>query len=312
MKISALSSGGAPGADIAPPTSPRLAEGSVRSSNMPTIKMRTNASTNRHDIPQAVEEEVTQEEISTKPDDSGQTQAAVESTQPLSPQLADLAKQRRALQVKERELKEREAKLTQEPVKAQANTDEFVAKADLLSNPLKIFDLGLTYDQLTEAILADQNGNKTDPKALKEEILKSVKEDVEKRFVSQAEIQEEAALNQIADDMEALSKQGDTYEMFGERNGLQRALSKVYNHYKKTGQVLDIKPVMDEVENENVEYAVKQAKYKKVMSRIAPEPVQQPQSQGKQMKTLTNRDGAPTILDKRARAIAAMQGTLRK
>lgn len=261
------------------------------------ITMKTNASPLVYE-PEAVEV-APEVPDSTKLDAGGQTNAAVESTQPLSPQFAALAKQRRALQVKERELAEREAKVVQPP------QGDYISKADLLANPLKIFESGLTYDQLTEAILSSQNGNSTDLNAIKDDLLKTLDERVEKRFVSQQEVQEEAALSAIADDMEALAKEGDTYELFRERNGLQRGLNKIYSHFKRTGQVLDIADVMNQVENELLDHYVKLAGHKKVLSKIAPPPVQQPQLQGKQMKTLTNRDGASIPLDRKARAMAA-------
>jgi hypothetical protein len=279
-----------------------------RARDVRKIVMKTNYSTNRDDalvVPEAPVE-VAPEAPSTTTDVGGQPNVAAESTQYITPERAAIAKQRRALQVKERELAEREAKIAQPP------EGEFISKADLLANPLKIFDAGLTYDQLTEAILANQSGVTPEVKALRDE-LEALKKGVDERFVTQEQIQEESALNQIADDMESLAKSSDQYEMFLGRNGLQRALNKVYSHYKKTGQVLDNKAVMDQVENELLDEAIKLAKFKKVMSKLAPEPVQaQPQSQGKQMKTLTSRDGASIPLDRRSRAIAAMRGTLRK
>lgn len=279
-----------------------------RAQNVRKITMRTNRSPDHQEA--VVEEAVTAPETgnSTISDESGQTTAAAESTQYLSPERAAIAKQRRALQVKERELAEREAKLTSTP----ENLGDYLAKSDLLANPLKIFESGLTYDQLTEAILQNQSGVTPEIKALKEE-LKAIKDGVDKRFVSQAEAQEESALNRIADEMDSLSKDGDDYELFRERKGLERALNKVYSHYKKTGQVLDTKEVMNQVETQLLDEAVKFASINKVRSKIAPDPVQTtPQSQGRQMKTLTNRDGASIPLDRRTRAIAAMNGTLRK
>lgn len=264
----------------------------TRASNVHKIKMRTNYSTDRDEV-LAPEPEVE----STISDQSGQTQAAVESTQPLSPQFAALAKQRRALQVKERELAEREAKATKAP------EGEFVAKADLLANPLKIFDLGLTYDQLTKALLSNGSGNTLDIKALKDELRK----DMDDRLSSQAQTQEEAALNSIADEIESFSKEGEAYELIRERKALPAVLNHIYTHFKKTGQVLDTKSVMDNIENRLLDQQLKYLNIGKVKSKFAPEPqVQAPQSQGNQMKTLTNRDGASIPLSRRARAIAAM------
>ncbi len=276
------------------------------------IKMKTNVSPEQY-LPEIQQEtnvtEAPAQSDSTTTDNSGQTNAAVESTQPLSPQFAALAKQRRELQVMKQALaKEREAI---EQAKSAAS-DDSVSKADLLANPLKIFDLGLTYDQLTEAILANQSGVSPEIKALKEE-LKALKEGVDNKFITQEQMQEESALAQIADDMEAIAKQGDDFELFRERKGLERALNKVYSHFKKTGQVLDTREVMLQIENQILDEAIQFASFKKVKSKIAPEPVQTPpQSQGKQMRTLTNRDSAGTPMSAKARAIAAFQGNLRK
>lgn len=272
--------------------------------NIRRITMRTNASPEQY-LPEPVEAApVVETPISTVSDTIGQTNAA-ESTQPLSPQFAALAKERRALQVMKREIAEEKAKMGKPP------EGEYLSKADLLANPLKIFEMGLTNDQLTNAILSDQSGFNPELQALKAE-LKALKEGVDKRFTTEAEVQEESALNQIANDMEALSKDGDAYELFRSRNGLERALNKIYSHYKKTGQVLDNKAVVDQVEDELLDEAIKLADFKKVKSRLAPEPVQPPQLQGKQMKTLTNRDGASVPLSPKARAMLAFHNQLRK
>lgn len=278
-----------------------------RADNIRRIKMRTNFSTNRDDSMVAGPNEADLTTNSAISDKDGQAQSAVESTQPLSPQFAALAKQRRALQVKERELAEREAKITEAP-----NAGEYVAKADILANPLKIFDLGLTYDQLTEAILASQSGFSPELKALKDE-LKAVKDGIETKFASQAEVQEEAALHSIADEIDSLSKEGDQYELIRSHKAIGAVLNRIYTHYKKTGEVLDTERVMNEVEEKLLERDLKLAGLGKVKSKLAPLlPAQsQPQSQGREMRTLTNRDGASIPMDRRARAIAAMQGTLR-
>lgn len=331
MKISAMpaGSGGTPGVDLGninvgvTASADRLAAAKAmaqgieletkeqdpieRARSIRRITMKTNYTTNRDDVATpAAETPAEADTNSTALDTGGQTKEGVESQQPLSPQFAALAKERRALQVMKREIAEEKAKLSQPP------EGDYVSKADLISNPLKIFDLGLTYDQLTEAILANQSGITPEIRALKEE-LKALKEGVDTKFVSQAEAQEESALNQIADDIEALSKEGDDYELFRERGGLQKALNKIYLHYKKTGQVLELKDVMNQIETNLLDDALKVGNIKKVKSKLAPEPVPtEPQSQGKQMKTLTNRDGAGLPLDRRARAIAAMTGQLRK
>lgn len=287
-------------------------EATEESPDVRRIKMRTNYSTNRHDIPAAEEPKEPLELLepqspeSPKTDEVGQTKPAAESTQYLSPERAAIAKQRRALQVKERELAEREAKMKAPP------EGDYISKADLIANPLKVFEAGVTYDKLTEAILQNQNGITPEIKALREE-LKAFKEGVDNTFKSQEAKQEESALIQMLDEAEALAKEGDDYAMIREENAYDQVLNKIYSTYKKTGRVLDVKQVMQEIENKLFEKNLKLASIQKVRSKIAPDPVQTPPtSQGKQMKTLTNRDGASIPLDRRARAIAAMNGTLKR
>jgi len=278
-----------------------------RAQSVRRITMRTNVSPDRYSqaATEQLGENTPEQEISTTLDTGGQTNAAAESTQPLSPQLAALAKQRRALQVKERELAEKEAKLATPP------EGEYVSKADILSNPLKIFDLGLTYDQLTEAILQSQSGVTPELKSLKEE-LKRVKEDVNKTFTDRDSRQEEAVLTSRLDEAEALAKEGDDFEMIRTENAYDKVLNKIYTTYKKTGREPDLKTVMNEVESQLLEKNLRLANLNKIRSKIASEQVQPPQSQGKQMKTLTARDGAAIPMDRKARAIAAMNGTLRR
>jgi len=268
------------------------------------ITMRTNHSTNRDDFQRT---ETPTEPVSTISDAGGQTNAAVESTQPLSPQLAELAKERRALQVMKRELEIEKANLAKPPEKS----EDLVSKADLISNPLKIFDLGLTYDQLTEAILANQSGVTPEIKALKEE-LKRVKDDVTKTLSDRDTQAEQQVLAEMRKEAEGLVKEGDAYEMVRETKSLPHVMDLIYQTYKKTGEVLSVNEALDLVETDLITETLKVARLKKVQSKIAPEPVQAPQSKGNQMKTLTSRDGSGIPLDRRARAIAAMNGQLRK
>ena len=335
MKVSAMpaGAGGSPGVDLgnvnigATASADKLAAAKAvaegqepeekekepieRASGVRRITMKTNYSTNRDDalmsaaVPSEASVEAAPQE-SPKTDEVGQTKPAAESTQYLSPERAAIAKQRRALQVKERELAEREAKMKSPP------EGDYISKADLIANPLKVFEAGVTYDKLTEAILQNQSGITPEIRALKEEI-RALKEGVDNTFKSQETKQEETALIRMLDEAEALAKEGDDYAMIREENAYDQVLNKIYSTYKKTGQVLDVKQVMQEVENKLFEKSLKLANIQKVRSKIAPEPVQaQPMSQGKQMKTLTNRDGASIPLDRRARAIAAMNGTLKR
>src|SRR5271170_7345891 len=78
--------------------------------NIKKIKMKTQVSTNRHELPiEEVAQETPVAEIPTA--DVVEPAQVVEETKPLSPQFVALAKKQRALQVKERELFQREEAL---------------------------------------------------------------------------------------------------------------------------------------------------------------------------------------------------------
>jgi hypothetical protein len=265
------------------------------------IKMKTNASPlSAQDLASV---EVEQSVIS---DITEQVQATTEETKPLSPQFAALAKQRRALQVKEREIADREKALATK----NTSSEDVVSKAKIKSDPLSVLqEAGVSYDELTQAILATPVNPEI--QALKEEI-RALKEGVDGRFTTQAEAQEEAALTEMLVQAEILAKEGDAYEMIRERNAYDQVLRKIYTTYKKTGQVLDVEEVMGQIENQLLDESLKLAGIKKVQSKLVPkEPEVQQQQQFKSIKTLTSRDNARPVLDRKARALAAFHGTLK-
>jgi len=124
---------------------------------------------------------------------------------------------------------------------------------------------------------------------------------------------EQQVLSQMKKEAQGLIQSGDDYEMVRETGSLPHVIDLIYRTYKKTGEVLDVRAALNLVETDLITETLKVANLKKVRSKIAPDPVPvQPTSEGKQMRTLTNRDGASIPLDRRSRAIAAMRGTLRK
>jgi len=271
------------------------------------IKMKTQVSTDRP-IDQVVETPVETAPALTEsatPDAVEPTKEASEATKPLSPVLAEIARQKRALQVKERELAEREAKL------AQPNLDEYVSKADIAANPLKLFELGvITYDQLTEAILA--NPQNTEINELRKEI-KALKEGVDKSLTDRDAQAEKQVLSEMTREAKQLVAQGNDYELVRENGYVSKAIDLIHKTWKQTGEVLDVSEALGLVENQLLEDALKLANYEKVRTKLTPAQVQQQQQQqSAQMKTLTNRDGAQAPLDKRTRALLAFSGQLRK
>lgn len=283
------------------------------------IKMRTNASPERYEQeaqasqeaqPAAAAAPVLAEDQSAVSGDNGQVNATTEDTKPLSPQFAALAKQRRALQVKERELADREKALSSQP----ATNAGWIDPAQLKSKPLSVLqEHGVTYDQLTEAILANQGGINPEIQALKAEI-KALKEGVDNTFKSQQESAEEGALTEMLFEAESLAKEGDAYEMIRERNAYDKVLRLIHSTYKKTGRVLNVADAMATIETQLLDESFKLANINKVKNKLQPiQPqVQQDQAATKQMRTLTNRDTARPTMSAKARALAAFNGTLKK
>ena len=271
-------------------------EGTAPQPNIRSLKMNTQATPG-----------VVEEVRLTIPDATvDATKAEPEVTEPLSPQLAALARQRRALQVKEREIADREKAL-----EAKSTTQaDVIEKAKLKSDPLSVLlDAGVTYDDLTQAILANQNGVTPEILALREE-LKALKEGVDKTLTEREQRAEQAALSEMRKEALNLSAQGDEFELVRETGSIGDVMQLIERTYRETGEVLDVKEALNLVETELVSESLKLAKLNKVQGQLAPTQPAQPQL--RQMKTLTNRDTASIPMSRKARALAAFVGTLKK
>ena len=162
MKISAVPSLGQTVAGVEGQTSQAP---SIRS-----FKMNTNASPEQYLPPPA--QELT---ISDDNRENTEPKPEVEATQPLSAQAAAFARQRRAPPSEGEGAQGKRGKA----IEARSQGSDMVPLARLKSDPLNVLqEHGVTYDQLTEAILSNQNVNPEIYK-LREEI-KALKEGVEK------------------------------------------------------------------------------------------------------------------------------------
>lgn len=283
----------------------------VSKPNVRSIRMRTQQSTNREEpLEQAVnaiqsQSPTNSSELTPESSNPESTEAgSVEATKQLSPQFAALAKQKRSLQL------EREA-FAKEKAAVEALKEGHVAVSDLKANPLKLFELGITYEELTKAIVDQQNGINPDIEAMKQE-LKALKEGVDKTFQTKEEQAEEAALTEMLYEAEDLAKEGDAFELIREQKAFDRVLRHIHGTYKKTGRVLSVQEAMEKIETDLLAEAEKFASYNKVRSKLAPPPVPPLQPQQKQMRTLTARDNATPALSRRARAIATFNGTMKR
>ena len=237
--------------------------------------------------------------------DNNESNPTVEATGPISPQFAALAKQRRVLQ-QERRTFEDEKKAFQEKSQGSGSVD----LARLKSEPLSVLmEAGVTYDQLTEAILA--NPNNSEISSLKAEI-KALKDGVDQKFTDKDAQNEQQVLKQMQRDAEALVAEGDTYELVRETESIPQVMDLIERTYRETGEVLDTSEALQLIEDELFKRQEKYLQFKKVQGLI-----NKPQEQGLQqrqqgMRTLTNKDTASVPLSAKQRALAAFYGTLKK
>lgn len=299
------------GVSIKPSETPVDPETDKKEANVRRITMRTNRTTLRYEppadpAPGAAQAAETGETPTLDP--NVQANEAAEETKPLSPQLAELARQRRALQVKERELADREKAL--EAKSPGPSRDEY--KAELKAKTLSVLqEAGVTYDDLTQAILAQQSGVSPELIALRDKV-EALEKGVDTKLSERDQAAEQAVLADIRRNVDGLSREGDDFEMIRTTKSQSKVVDLIHRTWQKTGEIIDESEAMALVEAELVNDYLPIAQTKKVQSKLTPAPEpQQPQPQ-RQIKTLTNRDTASRPLSRKERAMAAFHGTLRK
>lgn len=338
MKISPVSSGGIPGIDLGNASTQRTSPDRIAAAkaiaagespirvtrelppdhqveriNARKIKMRTQVSPDRQNFP--IDEIDSVAEIpqvgtqSATVDDSIETAQGSEETKPLSPQFAALAKQRRAIQVKEMELRDREKAL-----EAKAATEgSGVDLARLKSEPLRVLEeAGVTYEQLTEAILNGQsNPSSHEIKALKAE-LEALKTGIDTKLTDRDTQAEEQVVAEMRRDAAQIVSTGDEFKYTRAMQKSGDAARLVHEHWKQTGEIWDVTHALTLVEAEC------KKDYEALSSRLTPAQEQAAAQQQQQMqrpqgmRTLTNRDTARPQMSRRERMLAAFSGTLKK
>lgn len=261
----------------------------------PTIRMQTDVTPGAKNPPDV-------QELSIPDDSEEKPTATIEATEPLSPQFAALAKQRRALQQERRAFED--AKKAQA---ASSQGSDQVALTRIKSEPLSVLtEAGVTYEQLTEAILANQ-GN-PEIHNLKAE-LTALKEGIDKKFVDKETQAEQQVLAEMRREAERECAQGDDFELVRETKSVPQVMKLIELTYRKTGEVLDVKEALKLVEEELFKRNQKLVTTKKLQGLFnkPAEPLQpQPRAQG--MRTLTNKDTASVPLDRKQRALARFWG----
>lgn len=293
-------------ADRAPPVDPQVARAEQ---SIKRIRMRVNATPTQEFEAQPPVENVAAPEGAAAPgniaDPVEATAAAPEVTKPLSPQFAALARKERALQVKEREILAREQALSANGTGTTLGPDLI---ARLKADPLSVLDeQGVTYDQLTEAILTRSQNQNIDPKRLEAEILKKV-EDAQATRDQASKVQ---VLAQIEREVTQRAAKDDAFELVREAGYQKKVVELIDRTFEKTGEVLDTEEALTLIEAELEQEALKYTKTKKLQAKLAPaQPLPEQSQNPKQIRTLTARDGASPTLSRRERAILAAQGRL--
>ncbi len=265
-----------------------------------TLRMNTNATPGRAD---GQAEAAPPAPSLTIPDTVDPTKAASEATEPLSPQFVALAKQRRALQQERQEFERKKAEAEAAPVQGGG-----IDRARFKSDPLGVLlEEGVTYDQLTEAILANQNGHSPEIQALKAKIAE-LETGVEKRFTDRDAESRKQVLAEMQKDATGLAAVGEDFEMVRETGSIPAVMSLIERTYDDSGEVLDVREAMQLIEDELVTESLKIAGIAKVQGRMQPAAQPQQQQRPQQMRTLTNRDTAVQPMSRKQRALAAFRG----
>ncbi len=261
-----------------------------------SMSVPTQQSTNR-EMPAAVSE---------LPISASNETKEAEATQPLSPQFAELAKRRRALQLQERALKEREKAL-----ESLGTGSDRIELAKLKSSPLSVLqEAGVMgdefYNQLTEHLLANQEDGKY--RAL-EAKLAAIEQGVDKKFTDRETQAEQQALAEMKRDAQSLLAKDDTYELVRETRSIPDVMKLIERTYRETGEVLEVSEALKLVEDHLFEKTNKLANLNKIKSQfIQQAPPAPPPKQQIGMRTLKNTDTAPIASSRRARALAAALG----
>jgi len=282
------------------PVDPRISQAQR---DIRKITMKTNSTPEpREDFYPSIEQPQTQPQSSqTASSDATVEAKAVEDTKPLDPQQADLAKARRALQVRERQIAERERAL-----ESKATQPDLMSR--LKTTPLEVLqEAGVTYDDLTEAILANQSGLNPEIQKLKQE-LKATKEEISKTLSERDSQQEQQVFAEMKRNITQMVASNDEFELVRRAGMEDEAVDLIRRTWKESGEALTETDALKLVEEElTKEYqSLSEAKKFKATQQVAAAPIKPA------MRTLTSQGAATPQMSRRERAIAAARGVLKR
>jgi hypothetical protein len=231
------------------------------------------------------------------PDTSVQAKPQPGATGSVSPELAQLAKERRALQLEREQLAKEKEALKNPP-------EGYVPVKDLQTSALSVLQKhGITYEQLTNEILGQQGNNEI--YSLKQEI-ESLKKGIDEKFSAKDTQQEEAVYNYMRQEVDKMSNL-QPYRFIRENKAQDKVMELVKRSWREEGEILTEEEAMNLIESELREDARRYAKLIGELERPETPVVEKPQETAKP-KTLTNKDSARPVMSRRQRAIAAALG----
>lgn len=257
------------------------------------------------------------------------TGEAVATPQPeektvLSKEDAQIAKRYAALAREQKTVREasRRAQAEVQALKTKLAEYEtsYFPKSKLSQDPLSaLSELGVTYDQLTQAALNAPSAENQAISKLQREIqaMKQAQENSAKQAEEATNAQVEQAVKQMSNDAKVIADGNEKYEMLalhGE-DAFETVARLIKHDFDETGVIKPIEIVMDEVEDMLVEQSLAFARSKKLQAKLAPAPqpeLQKSQIPQQKQQTLSNRVSTTTkpgsAMSRRERAIAAYQG----
>lgn len=280
----------------------------------------TKAPENTQEIPQELNSEAQPAAETPKP-------AAAPEETPLSAQYAQLARKEKAMRLEAQRLKadrqalqaERDALKTPPP--ALYDASKHLDRQRLLEDPLNtLAELGLTYDQLTQAQLnapsQEQMQMYRTIKALEAKIatLEEGQTGTRKAIEQQQQDSYKQAVTQLTKEASQLVFTDPNFETIKATNNVKEVIKLIEDTWKEEGTLMSVEQACEEVENYLVDEAYKLSQLSKIQKRLKPAAAPassaktaETQDTKKSQTTLTNNMTTSRQYSPKERAILAAQ-----
>lgn len=255
--------------------------------------------------------------------------AAPTATEAVAPETAATPNpQMEAFARKERQLRKMQTDLQSERQRLEAESTkyktDYIPKSRFQEDPLSLFaEMGYDTEKLSQLLIDAPNANDPTVRMFQQKIkaLEEKQNAAEKRAVEATQAQYDQAKKQIANEARMLVDSSSDYETI-KSAGMHDAVTEwILQTFEESGVLMDVAEAARQVEEKLVDEGMKYAKIPKVQQRmqpVAPAQTKPAPSQQPQIRTITQNltqqtssGKSMTAAEKRARAIAAFQGTLK-